>query len=178
MSLPNALSVARAALALPIAALLALPEGSVALAALLFALGIASDVADGTLARRRGEASAMGALVDTVADKLLVYAVLVPLAWRYPPAMAMLAALVVRDLAVTWRRAHLVQHELVLPVGALARLKTTLLFGGCQLYLVSLALGSFGGIALALAALAAGTAASILSGLRYLLAVRPRRATR
>lgn len=178
MTAPNALSAARALLALPIAALLVLPDGSAGLAALLFALGVASDVADGALARRRGEASALGALVDTVADKLLVYAVLVPLGWRYAPAAAMLGALVARDLVITWRRAQLLRDDLVLPVGPLARLKTALLFGGCQLYLLSLAFGSFGGVALALSALAAGTAASVLSGLRYVLTVRPRRAAR
>lgn len=178
MNAPNLLSVARAALALPIAALLALPDGSVGLAALLFALGVASDVADGALARRRGEASATGALLDTVADKLLVYGVLAPVSLRYPPAAAVFGVLVARDVVVSWRRLELLREGLELPVTLLARLKTALLFTGCQAYLLAGVLHSFGGIVLAQSLVAAGAVAAVLSGFHYALAVRPRRVAR
>lgn len=178
MSLPDALVALRATLAFAIAALLAAPDGPAGIAAALFALGVATDIADGAIARRRGEASARGALLDTLADKLLVLGVLAPVSLRYPPAAAILAVLVARDLLVTWRRLELLREGLALPVTTLARLKTALLFAGCQAYLLALAVHSFGGIVLAQILVAVGAVAAVLSGLQYAFAARPRRVAR
>ncbi|UCE85502.1 MAG: CDP-alcohol phosphatidyltransferase family protein [Deltaproteobacteria bacterium] len=51
------------------------------LAALLFALAVASDFLDGALARRRGETSALGGLLDHAADAVLVTSGLAGLAY-------------------------------------------------------------------------------------------------
>jgi len=57
-------------------------EGDAGVAAALFALAIASDLADGWVARRYGEASALGGLADHAADALFVTAGSAAFAWR------------------------------------------------------------------------------------------------
>jgi phosphatidylglycerophosphate synthase len=57
-------------------------EGDAALATALFALAIATDFADGWVARRYGEATPLGGLADHAADALFVTAGTAALAWR------------------------------------------------------------------------------------------------
>ncbi len=57
-------------------------EGSATLAAALFALAIATDLADGWVARRFGEATPLGGLADHAADALFVTAGTAAFAWR------------------------------------------------------------------------------------------------
>jgi phosphatidylglycerophosphate synthase len=76
----NALSGLRV-LAAPLLAL-ALVRGESLVAAGLFALAVASDLADGRVARRYGEVTPVGGLLDHAADALFVSAGLAALAWR------------------------------------------------------------------------------------------------
>ena len=69
-TLPNAISMLRLALA-PVS-LHAVLAGRWQLAAGVFALAVASDLLDGLLARRRGSASPLGALLDHTADAVFV----------------------------------------------------------------------------------------------------------
>ncbi len=69
----NLLSLLRLLIALPSAALVAQASPqSAALAALLFCVAIATDVADGRLARARGTESALGRVLDHGADFLFL----------------------------------------------------------------------------------------------------------
>jgi len=70
----NGLSVARLLSALPCVYAVAVPNWGLAAAAFLFA--VATDMVDGPLARRRGEASRIGGLIDHSADALFCIAVL------------------------------------------------------------------------------------------------------
>jgi len=74
----NALTLARAAAAPALA--FAIASGLETAAALLFAFAAASDFADGRLARRLGEASPLGGLLDHASDALCVTAALGALA--------------------------------------------------------------------------------------------------
>lgn len=60
---------------------LAILRGEARVAALLFALAVATDLADGWVARRRGEASALGGLVDHAVDATFVSTGGAALAW-------------------------------------------------------------------------------------------------
>src|SRR5947208_3644994 len=86
-TLPNILTLARICLT-PVIALLPFIEGywPKVIAFLIFLAAGASDVVDGYLARRRNEVSELGQLLDPVADKLLLFAMLIPIFWltRHP----------------------------------------------------------------------------------------------
>lgn len=69
-NLPNLLSFSRIAALPPLALLLATGESW--WAAGLFAAAAATDLLDGHLARRQGKATAFGATLDPIADKVLV----------------------------------------------------------------------------------------------------------
>lgn len=104
MSPADALTAVRAILALPIGLLvLRADRDSLTLALGLFVAAALTDAADGVLARRGG-ATARGALLDQLADKVLVLAVLgaITAQGAAPPwALAVVAA---RELAVSWLR--------------------------------------------------------------------------
>lgn len=75
MNLPNTLTMARLALAPVLGWLVASGEG--VLAAALFAVVAVTDALDGWFARRRGQVTALGQLLDPLADKALVNATFV-----------------------------------------------------------------------------------------------------
>jgi phosphatidylglycerophosphate synthase len=76
----NALTALRLAAAPALAAAIAC--GAAGAALLLFALAVATDLLDGRVARRFGEASPLGGLLDHASDAALVTAGLAALAWR------------------------------------------------------------------------------------------------
>ncbi|MEQ8234689.1 MAG: CDP-alcohol phosphatidyltransferase family protein [Gammaproteobacteria bacterium] len=70
LTLPNALSLGRLLLTLPLA--WALAENRPVVGIPLFALAVASDLLDGRLARARGQTTRLGTLLDHGADACLV----------------------------------------------------------------------------------------------------------
>lgn len=102
----NALTALRL-LAAPLLAW-ALLAGAPGAAALLFALAVASDLLDGPLARRRGEATPLGGLLDHATDAALNAAGLAALAWTGPvPApLPLLVALAFAQYALDSRAAR------------------------------------------------------------------------
>ena len=88
----NGLSAARLLSALPCAYAVAAANWRLAAAAFFFA--VATDIADGPLARRRGEVSIFGGLIDHAADALFCIAVLGALASTglYPALLPFLIA--------------------------------------------------------------------------------------
>ena len=82
VNLPNTITSIRVLLAPVVAALmLGATFNSRLLAFLVFLLAGISDLWDGQLARRRGQITNFGKIVDPIADKLLVVATLLPLYW-------------------------------------------------------------------------------------------------
>jgi CDP-diacylglycerol---glycerol-3-phosphate 3-phosphatidyltransferase len=80
VNLPNALTVARIALAPPVALLPFVDSPSVRLAAfVLFVAAGMTDYFDGRLARSRRDETDLGKLLDPLADKLLLVGTLVPM---------------------------------------------------------------------------------------------------
>jgi cardiolipin synthase (CMP-forming) len=95
LTLPNALTCARL-LAVPVVLAL-LVAGSEAWAAALFVAAALTDFLDGRLARRRGGASRLGALLDPLADRLMISGVAVVLAVKGLLPAILVALLVGRD---------------------------------------------------------------------------------
>ncbi len=107
-ALPNLLTLVRIGLVpVMVAALLWPTPAARAVAAFAFLIACITDFFDGWLARRHGVTTALGQLLDPLADKLIVAAALIMLAAVPPeprvPAW-MVVVIVLRELAVTGLR--------------------------------------------------------------------------
>jgi CDP-diacylglycerol---glycerol-3-phosphate 3-phosphatidyltransferase len=90
----------------------------------VFCVAMATDWLDGRLARQYGWTSALGSLLDPIADKVLVLATLVMLVdLRVAPGW-MIAAIVVREVAITGLRQAAIERGVVLAARDLGKLKT------------------------------------------------------
>ena len=98
MNAPNLISSARLVLA-PVAAAAVIAQQQT-FALVIVGLALASDVADGWLARRRGETTRLGKMLDPVADKVFVVGLLAALIYSGRVPLALAAVIVVRDLCV------------------------------------------------------------------------------
>jgi cardiolipin synthase (CMP-forming) len=96
LTLPNALTLLRL-LAIPVVLLLLLAERDVA-AVGVFVLAAITDFLDGVIARRWGGTSYLGAVLDPVADRLMLSSVAVVLALRGILPFWAVAILVGRDI--------------------------------------------------------------------------------
>jgi len=90
----------------------------------VFCAAMATDWFDGRIARRTGRTSALGSLLDPVADKLLVVATLIVLLDQGVFPAWMVAAIVARELLVTGLRQAAVERGVVIAARDLAKLKT------------------------------------------------------
>jgi cardiolipin synthase (CMP-forming) len=96
--IPNLISSLRIVLVIPIA--LALTHHHFITTIALFALAAVSDAADGFLAKRFGWQTAIGAVLDPIADKLLLATVFVALAILRLVPLWLMAAAVSRDIII------------------------------------------------------------------------------
>jgi len=137
--LPNVLTLSRVA-AIPVLIVLAslrTPGGDLA-ACLVFAAAAITDYLDGRLARSRQQFSDFGRMLDPIADKLLVGAVLIMLAgdgrlgaWGLYPAIVIM----LREILVSGLREFLAEIRVGLPVTRLAKWKTGVQMGALGLLL-------------------------------------------
>jgi len=125
VSLPDGLTTARA-LAVPFVVILYAWDfnGHDYWATAVFCLAMATDWFDGRIARSRGRTSPLGSLLDPVADKILVLAVLVMLVDRDVVPGWMVAAIVVREILITGLRLAALERRVVLHARDLGKLKT------------------------------------------------------
>lgn len=94
-----------------------------------------TDALDGYLARRYG-ATALGALLDPLADKIFLVAAFVPMAdFRVAPPFLVLL-LFVRELAVTVLRSIAIEEGFQFRTSAVAKLKTTVQMAGAGFMLL------------------------------------------
>lgn len=96
--LPNAISLLRIALIAPI--LILILKGSFGWALALFWLAGFSDGLDGYLAKRFDWHTRLGALLDPVADKLLVAGLFITLAYTQDIPVWLAAVVIVRDVVI------------------------------------------------------------------------------
>jgi CDP-diacylglycerol--glycerol-3-phosphate 3-phosphatidyltransferase len=90
----------------------------------LFCVAMATDFFDGKLARRHGRSSALGSLLDPIADKVLVLATMVMLVGLGVDPAWMVAAIVVREVLITGLRQAAIERGVVLAARDLGKLKT------------------------------------------------------
>ncbi|MGN6101789.1 MAG: CDP-diacylglycerol--glycerol-3-phosphate 3-phosphatidyltransferase [Devosia sp.] len=129
LTLPNLLTYGRI-VAIPIIVIL-IVTGYPALrwvGLILYLAAAVSDFFDGYLARRWGQSSALGRMLDPIADKLLVGALIVTFAWDRSlawwdliPALAILS----REIFIYGLREFMGPRNIVVKVTQLAKWKTT-----------------------------------------------------
>lgn len=112
--LPNALTLLRIALVAPLVWALLLRDWPLAL--LLVLVAGASDALDGLIAKRFGWESRLGALLDPVADKLMLAGTYFGLWWGGQLPLALLLLVLGRDLAIL--SGAVAWHLLVRPLEA------------------------------------------------------------
>jgi CDP-diacylglycerol--glycerol-3-phosphate 3-phosphatidyltransferase len=105
VNLPNALTLLRIFLVpFLVVVLLTKFEGREIVALTIFLVATATDFFDGWLARRRGEITTLGALLDPIADKLLISAAFISLVEVGLAPAWMVVVVVGREFAVTGLR--------------------------------------------------------------------------
>lgn len=138
-TLPNIITVVRIGLT-PVIALLPFISGywPKVLAFVIFVAAAVSDAVDGYLARSRNEVSEMGQFLDPIADKLLLFATLVPIFWmtRHPTILTdyripwwgsfpvwVAIILVGREVLITLFRWFAKRRGVVIPAAGAGKLK-------------------------------------------------------
>ena len=131
MNLPNSLTITRIFLVpLLVVVLLTESEGRQILGvsreivgAAIFALASVTDWLDGYLARRRKQITALGQVMDPLADKLLTAAALLSLVQRELAPAWMVWIIIGRELAVTALRNIAYVRGVVVPASPLGKIK-------------------------------------------------------
>lgn len=141
INLPNALTIARILAVPALVACLYLLKGDVARwsAFLIFAIAGITDWLDGHLARRWEQQSALGAMLDPIADKLLVGATLLMLVFdRTLTGSAIIPAIIImcREILVSGLREFLASLNVKVLVTLLAKWKTFVQFAALALLLI------------------------------------------
>jgi cardiolipin synthase (CMP-forming) len=99
LTVPNVISFARI-LSIPVFVVLLLNEGTERAGLLVFALVAASDWVDGYVARRTGQVSELGKLLDPTADRLAIGAGVIALAVAGAVPLWAVLLVIVRDIVV------------------------------------------------------------------------------
>ena len=131
MNLPNSLTVTRICLVpLLVVVLLTKFEGRQILGmqtefvgAGIFALASLTDWADGYLARRRKQITALGQVIDPLADKLLTSAAFISLVQMGLAPAWMVAVIIGREFAVTALRSLTYARGVAIPASPLGKVK-------------------------------------------------------
>ena len=142
-------------------------------AGLVFAAAAFTDFLDGYLARRSGQITNLGKLLDPVADKLLVASGLILLVQVQQVAVWLAIVMIARELIVTGARAVAAKEGFIVPADSLGKFKVIGQIGGilCLIFqgvwLEAQAFLSLVGITLLYVALVF----SLASGWRYLVLI-------
>lgn len=122
MNLPNALTLSRVFLTIPIFVLLVYEKWQWAL--ILFVIGALTDYFDGFLARRLNQVTKSGKVLDQIADKIFVNSVLVALIPQIPSWLV--ALIVSRDGVVSAVRILAASDGIVVQANIWGKVKTVL----------------------------------------------------
>jgi phosphatidylglycerophosphate synthase len=125
------MSTLRIVLAFLIAAAATTFFSPAAFALMLFAFlfGVVTDIVGGQLARV--SETVRGRVLDSLADKALVYGVLLPFSRNGVPELFLLQLLLARDAVAVALQVVAARRGQALHVGGLGRLKTTILYLAC-----------------------------------------------
>ena len=146
MNLPNKLTTSRFFITIAFV-IVVLWDGlpyNTSWAALLFFIGGLTDIADGVIARRRNLQTDFGALMDPLADKMLIcsaFIAFIELEWM--PAWLVIV-IVARELAITGLRLLAANKQVVLPAEKIGKRKTNLQFASVIAMLILISYPEWG----------------------------------
>lgn len=124
LNLPNSLTLLRIFLVpFLVVVLLTKFDGRETVGLLIFLVATATDFLDGWLARRRGQITTFGTLLDPIADKLLISAVFISLVELGLAPAWMVVVIVGREFAVSGLRAIASGQGLVIPASGWGKAK-------------------------------------------------------
>lgn len=126
-TVPNWLTLARI-LSLPLIIILASYPGrgfGIA-AAIVFSIAAITDFLDGYIARKTGQVSEFGKLVDPIADKIIVAAAFIMLVHLGRAPAWMIALIISREFAISGLRAFAGTKNIVIEARFMGKTKTTL----------------------------------------------------
>jgi len=126
LNLPNLLTISRIVM-IPLMAVLLLYDSLTAalIAGVIFIIATITDWLDGYLARKYEQVSDLGALLDPLADKLLITTALVMLIPLGRVPAWVVAVIIGREMAITGLRAIAAEKGVVIPAGWLGKYKTS-----------------------------------------------------
>lgn len=162
INLPNAISLFRVMSVIPVVVLLSVKNKFAhTCAGIVFLIASFTDLADGFIARRRGEVTLLGKLIDPLADKILLLGAVLPLVeQRIVPAWLAIV-MFSREFTVTGFRALASTKGRIIPADIGGKIKTLL-------YTVSLFLLMVGNKKWGTFLLYIGVLISILSASKYI----------
>lgn len=127
INVPNVLTLARILL-IPVFIILFVhptPDQSLA-AAIIFAVAAVTDMLDGYIARRTGQVTKLGKLLDPIADKLLVLSALILLMNVDRVSALVVLLIIAREVAVTGIRAIAAGEGMIIPAETTGKYKMAL----------------------------------------------------
>ena len=168
INLPNALTIFRIFLVpFLVVVLLTKFAGREIVALAIFLLATATDFFDGWLARRRGEITTLGTLLDPIADKLLISAAFISLVEVGLAPAWMVVVVVAREFAVTGLRSIASGQGIVISASAWGKAKMASQITAISLLILS---ERYAGLLLpGRVALWVVVAVAIVSGAQYFL---------
>lgn len=144
MNLPNALTAFRIFL-VPwlVVLLLTRTEWGWFLGIVVFTLAVITDYFDGWFARRRNQQTKLGAMLDPLADKLLLSGAFISLI-EMDMAPAWIVALIIgREFAVTWLRSEALGRGIVISASGAGKAKTVSQIVSIYVMLLALRIPAF-----------------------------------
>ncbi len=170
-NLPNALTLLRLA-CVPVVGVLVLGSDTAPArwtAAIVFVAASLTDFVDGSLARSRGQVTAVGTLLDPIVDKALTGTALIALSIIGEVAWWVTIVIMVREVGITVMRLAVVRTA-VIPASPGGRVKTVV-----QIVAITMLLVPLGGIPawafLAHAALLVALVLTVVTGIDYVVKV-------
>jgi CDP-diacylglycerol--glycerol-3-phosphate 3-phosphatidyltransferase len=144
INLPNALTLLRIFLVpFLVVVLLTKFDGRETVGLLIFLTAVTTDFLDGWLARRRGEITTLGTLLDPIADKLLMSAAFISLVELGMAKAWMIVIIIGREFAVSGLRSIAAQQGVTIAASPLGKTKTISQVVAISLLIISYELGEF-----------------------------------
>ena len=167
-TVPNWLTLGRI-FSLPIIIVLAsFPErGYGVAAAIVFSIAAITDFLDGYIARKTGQVSEFGKLVDPIADKIIVAAAFIMLVHLGRAPAWIVALIISREFAISGLRAYAGTRSIVIEARLMGKIKTTLQILAIICLLVNFDLWGFPFVAVGWILLIAAFIATMWSGYEY-----------